>query len=168
MRQGIGLVEVLVAVAIVALVGVPILATVGTTVQETAVSEDYMFAEALAQKVLAEAMSRPFEELGKDLPHWEVIGGIPERDAGRTARMPAYRANLEGPESFKGQLVIDELARELYRYTVTIEWPVVPGSGQMRRYVLLRLRCPHDLSARVRFPDTESPHRATLEGVDGR
>jgi type II secretory pathway component PulK len=178
-RNGIGFIEVVVAVAILAVLSVPILGNMGLAVKETAVSQDYLLAEAVAQAALAEAMKIPVEELRKDLPYYQPVGVHGEVEQLRLKDLPLYRQPLEGLNGIRGQVTVDEIDEQgranrknpdghnLLRYEVTLEWPVHPGSTQMRSYALLRMRCPADVSAHVRFKDAEGPHlSAAMKGGD--
>lgn len=165
MRGAFGLVEVLVGVFLVAALGLPILSNVSTAVRQTAAGEEYMFAEALAQEHLEQALSRPIAELKDDLPYFAQVPAHEDKDRERTAELASFQAHLSGPESYRGQLVVEEVAPYLWRYAVTVEWPVTPGSEQMRRLELTRLRCLSEAGIKYREKVGEQPHKAALEAV---
>jgi hypothetical protein len=173
-RRGVSFMELVLAIALLAVLAVPILGNMGVAVKETAVSQDYLLAEAIAQAALAEAMAIPVEELRRDLPYYQLIGIHGETEQLRLKDLPLYRLPLEAPQGMKGQVTVDEIDEQgranrkdanghnLLRYEVTLEWPAHPGSTQTRSYALLRMRCPADVSARIRFKDTEGPHLAAV------
>lgn len=151
MRGGLSLVEVLVAAAVAVALGLPLLALMGQSDHEAVVSEDYMFAEALAQRYLEEALAIPLEELDRKVPLEREIAGPNDEDRTRMKRHEPYLRNLSGPESFRGRLAVDRLEEGFFRYQVRLEWPVRPGSDARRHHVLLRLRCRSTLAATLRF-----------------
>lgn len=165
MRGAFGLVEVVLGVFIIAALGLPILSNVSTAVRETAAGEEYMFAEALAQEHLEQALSRPVSELADDLPYFAQVPAHDDKDRERTGKLESFRAHVTGSESYRGQLTVEELEPFLWRYSVTVEWPVTPGSDQMRRLVLTRLRCLSEAGIKYREKTTEQPHKAALEAV---
>lgn len=165
MRRGIGMVEVLVGIFIIAALGLPILANVSTAVRETAAGEEYMFAEALALEHLEQALSRPLDELEHELPELKELPDHDDVDRKRTQGLKSFQAHLAGSEAFRGTVQIDALAPRLLRYVVTVEWPISPGSHDMRRLVLVRLRCPSDLGLKFREITNDTPHERALEVV---
>ena len=164
-KSGIGLVEVALATLVVALVGLPVLSNVSTAVRQTAASEDYMFAETLAVQHLEQALATPLSELKHDLPQMTPIPSLSDKDRERTRSLKSFQSHIEGTETFHGQLVIDELDEDLFRYTVTVEWPVQPGSTAQRRLVLVRLRCPNELGLKFRAHVEEAPSKQALEAA---
>lgn len=165
MRGAFGLVEIVVGVFIVAALGVPILSNVSTAVRQTAAGEEYMFAEALAQEHLEQALSLPVREIERDLPHWTQIPAHDEKDNERTEKLESFRAHLSGSESYRGNVVVEEIEPHLWRYTVTVEWPTVPGSAELRRLVLVRMRCLADAGIKYRERVDDRPHKAAVEVV---
>lgn len=153
-RRGITSLEVLLTAIMAAMVGMAVIVLLWTGNHEAMTGEDYMFAEALCQRVLAENMAVPFQSLEEEkLPLEIPVEGLPPEDATIAQFRPEYAMNLEGACSFKGQLVIDEVEPDsgLYRYRVVVTWPVRPGATTMRRYVLLRYRCRKDVALSTNF-----------------
>lgn len=165
MRRGFGLVEIVIGVFIVAALGVPILSNVSTAVRQTAAGEEYMFAEALAQEHLEQALSAPVKELERDLPHWTQVPAHGDKDKDRTGKLESFQAHMSGSEAYRGSVTVEELEPFLWKYTVTVEWPTAPGSADMRRLVLVRLRCLADAGLKYREKGDDRPHRAALEVV---
>jgi hypothetical protein len=164
-RRGFGLVEIMVGVFIVAALGVPVLSNVSTAVRQTAAGEEYMFAEALAQEHLEQALAMPVRELARDLPHWTQVPAHGDKDQERTEKLESLRAHLTGSESYRGSVTVEELEPFLWKYTVTVEWPVAPGASEMRRLVLVRMRCLPDAGLKYREKGDARPHEAALEAV---
>ena len=149
---GISALEVLIATVVAALLGFSavILLTQGN--HEAMVSEDYMFAEALAQRHLAEAMSRTFNSLeDAGLPLTIPLTGIPKEDRTIAKVHTEYGRNLDGPAVFSGELEIREVRPGLIVYEVSLSWPVSPRSRTLRRYNLIRLRTRKDLAVSTNF-----------------
>ena len=144
MRRGFTLAEMLVTVGVAVVIGLPLLAIVGASDKQTIVSEDYMFAESLAQRHLARAMSLPLPSL--NLPVNEVIDLTPAEDEDIVEPFLAYKKNLNGDDTFKGNLKIEEVADGLYMYNIEITWPTAPGSQEERCLKLTRYRCLPTLS----------------------
>lgn len=160
-HRGIMSLEVLITTIMASIVGLAVIVLLFTGNHEAMTGEDYMFAESLCQRVLAENMALPFASLeDAELPLEIPIEGLPAEDRAIAQFRPEYAMNLEGPAAFKGRLRIEELGKGsgLYRYEALVQWPVRPGSKTMRRYVLLRLRCRKDiaLSSNFRLPALKS------------
>lgn len=162
MRGAFSLVEVVIGIAIVAALGVPILSNVSTAVRQTAATEEYMFAEALAQEHLEQALAIPRAEIEKDLPHFTQVPAHTDKDKERTEKLESFQAHLAGSESYRGTVVIDEVAPFLWKYVVTVEWPTAPGSAQMRRLVLVRMRCLSEAGLKFRERGDERPHKTAV------
>lgn len=150
-KKALTLLEVLTAAVIATLMALPIISLLATGSHESMVSEDYMFAQALAQRYLAEAMATSLEVLEEKLPLEKELSGLPEDDEKIAALFEEYRKNLSGSQAFAGELKVSEIAPRLLKYEVSLSWPVKPGSSKLRKYVLLRLRCHRDISISSNF-----------------
>ena len=144
MKKGFTLAEMLITVAVATVIGLPLLAIVGASDKQTIVSEDYMFAESLAQRHLARTMAIPLGKLC--LPIDEAIDLTPPEDEKIVEPYAAYKKNLSGDYSFAGNVRVEEVADGLYLYTIEITWPIAPGSDEDRRLTLTRYRCLPTLS----------------------
>lgn len=155
-RRGIAALEVLIAAVLASILAFGVIALLYQGNHEAMVSEDYMMAEALAQRHLADAMSVPWDQMAEGLPRSFPIEGVPEADAAVAAAREEYARNLEGPVAFRGALEVRELAPGLLAFEVSLAWPVHPGSKTLRRYALVRLRSRKDLAVsshhRMRLP----------------
>jgi hypothetical protein len=164
--SGVSSLEVLIAAALGAILAIALATLLFTGRHEAMVSEDYMFAEALAQRHLAEGLAVPFDDLAGRCERDTLkipIEGVPPDDRALARSRPEYARNLEGPASFRGSLQIRLLQPGLLLYEVAIEWPVRLGASAMRRYALVRLRCRKDLSLTTRFR-IEPPKGSALDG----
>lgn len=151
-NQGVTLLEVLTAAIVGTLMSLPVITLLATSTHESMVSEDYMFAEALAQRYLAEALSIPWNSLEEQLPLEIPIVGAPEEDKGLTMLFPEYQKNIEGDFAFKGKLTANALREGLVKIEVSLAWPVKPGSSTMRKYALIRLKSRHDIAVSTNYP----------------
>ncbi len=151
-RRGVTLLEVLTAAIVGTLMSLPVITLLATSTHESMVSEDYMFAEALAQRYLAEALSIPWGDLQEQLPLDVPISGIPEEDKAIAMRFPAYAKNISGDFAFKGKLTANELKDDIVKFEVSLTWPVKPGSSTNRKYAVIRFRCRHDIAVSTNFP----------------
>lgn len=125
-RRGVSLAEVVIAVGLVAVVGIPILGMLAATDHEAMTSEDYMQAEALAQRRMADVLATPWAELEAQLP---------------------LERKLE-----RGKLTAQKLEEGLIAVEIQLAWAVRPGAAAQRRYGLVRLRARPDLSIRAGYP----------------
>ena len=155
MRAGVSMLEVLCAAVIAALMALPVISLLFTSTHESMVSEDYMFAESLAQRYLAETMSIPWMELRERLPMKVAIKGIPSEDRVIAKYHSEYARNLEGDLAFSGTLEVQEIEPGLLKFEISLTWPVRPGASANRRYALVRFRCRHDLAVATNFRLTE-------------
>ena len=151
-RAGISTLEVLIAAVLATTLGLGMFALVSQGTREAAASEDYMFAEAVAQRVLADAISIPWSTLEEQL---ELASGtwlevareatMREEDAGLLAAYPEYARNLGTDDH---GLVVTCRARELepglVAFEVSLSWPAGPAGRGVRRYALMRLRARKD------------------------
>ena len=136
------------------LMALPVLTLLFTTSHEANVSEDYMFAESLAQRHLAEYLARPFDELDELCPLEVPITGVPEEDEVLGRYRSEYAKNLNGSTAFTGRLEIRRLQKGLLKYEISFTWPVRPGVATLRRYALIRLRSRHDIAISTNYPLT--------------
>lgn len=124
-RRGLSLAEIVLSVALVAVVGVPLLGMIAATDHEAMTSEDYMRAEAQAQRVLADLLATPWQTLETKLPLDQKIE--------------------------RGTVTAKKVEDGLISIEVQIAWPVHPSSPAMRRYGLVRLRARPDQSIRTAY-----------------
>src|SRR5205823_5564456 len=98
---------------------------------EAMTSEDYMQAEALAQRELAHALATPWKDLEGHLPVERDVQG--------------------GTRDLHGHLTMAAEGEALVSISVELEWPVRPGSPAKRRYGLVRFRARPDQSIRTSY-----------------
>lgn len=151
-RRGVSTLEVLIAAVLSTILGLGMFALLTQGTREAAASEHYMFAEAIAQRALADAMSVPWKDLEEQL---ETAGGewvelaraqtLREEDAALLAGFPEYARNL-GPEDggLRVACRVRGLEPGLVAFEVALAWPAGPGGRAQRRYALMRLRSRKD------------------------
>ena len=144
--------EVLTAGVIAALMALPVVTLLFTSTHESVVSEDYMFAVAIAQRYLAEAMCVPWAELEELMPYEKKLEGLPEEDEVYAKDFPSYEKNITGEYAFKGKLTVRSVEDGLAVYEISLTWPVKAGASGMRKYAIIRLRCRHDIAISTNFP----------------
>ena len=150
--RGVSMLEVLTAGIIGTLMALPILTLLFTSTHESMVSEDYMFAEALAHRHLAQALAQPLDGIDeRALPLETTFKGLPAEDAVLGKVFPEYARNLEGDLAFTGTLTVSKVEVGLYCYEVALEWPTGPGSSARRRYALIRFRSRYDIALTSNF-----------------
>jgi hypothetical protein len=166
-RPGITSLEVLFAAVLGSILAFSAIALMVRGNHEAVVSEDYMFAEALAQRYLADALSQPWkeleEELAQEAPLIIPLQGVPPEDQALADLHQEYRHNLEGPGAFRGELQIQLLEPGLLVFEIHLHWPVRVGGGLERNYNLVRLRSRKDLALSSRFalpPPQDSPEKS--------
>lgn len=151
-RTGVSSLEVLIAAVLATILGLGMYALVSQGTREAAASEDYMFAEALSQRALADAMSLPWKELEEQLgvvpDSWIELTReqtLREEDEALRQAFPSYARNL-GPED--GGLDVSVRARQvepgLVAFEVSLSWAAGPAGRGRRRYALMRLRSRKD------------------------
>ena len=154
-RHAVSLAEIVITLALVAIVSVPLFGLLGATDHEAMTSEDYMQAEAIAQRHLADALAMPWAELEAALSpapesRWklDLTHGGPG-DAALAAHHEEYGRFLKQVE---GQLTATKVEDGLIALEVQLAWPVRPGSPARRRFGLVRMRARPDLSIRAVYP----------------
>lgn len=125
-RRGVSLAEIVIAVGLVSIVGLALLALLAAGDHEAMTSEDYMQAEALAQRQMADVLATPWDELEAQLP---------------------LERKLE-----RGALTAKKVEEGLIAIEVQLAWAARPGAAARRRYGLVRLRTRQDLSIRAAYP----------------
>lgn len=151
-RDGVTILEVVVAGALATVLGAAAAALIFRGEREVAISQDYMVAEALAQRHLADAMSRPWEELERSLPFETPLRGLPPSDAALGVWYPEYARRLGGPRAIEGSLRAWALEPGLVCFELELHWPIGPQAAGERSYALLRLRSRKDRALSSRFP----------------
>ena len=146
-RRAFTLVETLITLAIAVALGLPLIAIVRVSDNQTIVSEDYMFAETLAQRELAKALAIPWDELS--LPLEKRLETRPCEQKAIRKEFPAFAKNLQGENSFEAKLWIEELEEGLLLYRIRIDWGA-------RSHVLSRFRCLPTLSLTKTFSSRAS------------
>jgi len=132
MRRGVSLAEIVLAVGLLAIVGVPLLGVLATTDHEAMTSQDYMQAEAVAQRELALVLAMRWDDLDRQLPLTRPVrGGDPE---------------------LAGELTATRLEDGLISISVELAWAVHTGSAAQRRYGLVRFVARPDQSIRTAYP----------------
>jgi hypothetical protein len=142
------LVEALLVAAILALVGLPIMGLISTGSREGALSEDYLFAEALASRLLEEWIAIPYDKLDEMVPQKVVTTGSGAEVQGVPGQ--PFKQNLKAPEGFSAALEVVRVKEGLLALEVTVSWQVPRERGQ-RKYPLFRLRAKPDLAIEGRW-----------------
>lgn len=147
-RRAVSLAEIVIAVGLVAVVSIPLFGLLAATDHEAMTSEDYMQAEALAQRRMADVLATPWPELEASLPlRQDLSGGLP-------ADEPMAKAHEEFGRflrQLQGELTVTRVEEGLISVRIELSWPVRPGSPARRRYGLLRLRARPDQSIRAAY-----------------
>lgn len=152
-RAGFALVEILVAVAILAAVGLPLLVMIQTGNRESVASENVMFAEVLAAGVLERHLGEGYRALAARAPFSEEFEGPPP-GSDVAARFPSFRARFAGDLAFRGTLRVTRVAEGLLGLEVVVRWEEASRAGQ-RRFGLARLLVQEDLSIAQRYRTAE-------------
>jgi hypothetical protein len=140
-RRAVSLVEALLVAAVLATLGLPLLALIQTGSREGALSEDFMFAEVLASRLLEEWAGQPFRRLDDLVPRTVVVG------SGSAGGAPAAAASgdrtrreaLAAPAGFDAVLEIVRVRDGLLGLEVTVSWDV-PRERSRRRFALTLLK----------------------------
>jgi hypothetical protein len=155
-RRGMTLAEIVVAAGVVALIAVPLLSMLAASDHEAMTSEDYMIAQAVASRHLAEVSAIPWRDLVGQLPIRRVLSGVPAGDEAIAARHPEYARLFSGASGLTGVLAAEQVEEGLVAIEVMLEWAVRPGAAGRRRYGLVRMRARADQSIRSSYPFGEA------------
>jgi hypothetical protein len=158
-RGGVSSLEVLIAAVLSTILGLGMFALVTQGTREAAASEDYMFAEAVAQRVLADAMSLPWDELEEQLG---VVDGVwtevareqtlREEDLALRSAFQEYGRNLGTEEQgLEVSCQAQQVAPGLVAFEVSLSWPAGPAGRGRRRYAVMRLRTRKDRAVSSNF-----------------
>lgn len=150
--RGITFVEILMALILLSLCVVPVVGLFSRGYASAAVSEDRVYAETLASRVLEAWRGYPYEELqnlqGRTIEG--VVASLFEEDLREPwfDSMPEYARNLSvGKDFFTGTLQIREVAPGLLSLEATIHYRVMHGTEEVpNRFILLTFRAREDLS----------------------
>lgn len=155
MRRAFTALEVLIAMVLVTVVGLAITALTSQGNREAVVSERTMLAEALAQRVLADAMSLPWDELADRLPVDRPVSEYQVEDAALALARPELARQYAGLYPLRVWLEIREVRPGLVAYEVAVSWPITTTRDHetpRRVYTLLRLRTRKDLAIQADLP----------------
>lgn len=160
LRRGFSSLEVLVAGAMATVLGLGMLSMLFLSSRETAVSADYMFAEALSQRVLADALSLPWEDLEKivgEKSEWQELGleiDFRKEDQRLVKFYPSYGMSVGGSleSRLEASVRVKQVAPGLIAFEVEISWPMGPDTKHRRTHVQMRLRSRKDLAIQSNFP----------------
>ena len=147
-RHGFSLIEALLVSAILAVIGVPILGLISTGSREGALSEDFLFAEALSSRLVEEWVAIPYDKLDAMVPQKVVTTGSGTEIQGIPGQ--PYRQKLTAPEGFAAELEMARVKEGLLSIEVTVSWQV-PRERSQRKYPLFRLRAKPDLAIEGRW-----------------
>lgn len=150
---GLALVEILVAVAVLAAVGLPLLVMIQTGNRESVASENVMFAEVLAASVLERRLEDGYRDLAARAPFSEEFTGPPP-GSDVAARFPAFQARFAGSLAFRGTFRVTRVADGLLGLEVVVRWEEASRAGE-RRFGLARLLVQEDLSIEQRYRTSE-------------
>lgn len=152
-RNALSLVEIMIAVMVFGICVIPTIGLYDLGYETATVSEDRIYAENLAIRILEVWNVQPFNDLAAlvGTPQDDVVTRIFNTDskADWFAELPEYARNLGvGKNFFRGRLEVFELAPGLLSLEVSVTWEVLEGAkeGQARTYRLLLLRSREDLS----------------------
>lgn len=143
-QRAFALTEVLVVAAILAAVAIPVMGLIFTGSREGALSEDFMFAEALASRFMEEWGALPFAKLDDLVPRKVTVQG------GEVTPGP-HKRMLASPQGFETQLQVARVREGLLSLEVTVSWQV-PRERANRRFALLLLKAKPDLALEGAWP----------------
>ncbi len=152
-RLGLALVEMLVAVAILAAVGLPLLVMVETGNRESVASQNVMFAEILAASEMERHVKEGYRALASRAPCDEPFEG-PPAGSDVAARFPAFQARFRGELAFRGTFRLTKVQEGLLGLEVVVRWEEASRAGQ-RRFGVSRLLMQEDLSLELRYRTAE-------------
>ena len=143
-RRGFNLVEVTVAAAILAFLGLPVLSMLATGNRETMMSEDYVQAEMLASRFLEDKLALDFEALDRMVPRDETASVQLAREAASGQTVKLYREDVTLGSGYGLHLKMTRPAEDLLLLDITVSWK---ANGKDRKYGLIRLRGRENVSA---------------------
>lgn len=130
--------------AILAVVGIPVMALIFTGSREGALSEDFMFAEALASRFIEEWGALPFAKLDDLVPRKVSVGS-------GGAEPGPHQRKLQSPPGFETNLSVARVRDGLIALEVTVSWQV-PRERASRRFALYLLKPKPDLALEGAWP----------------
>jgi prepilin-type N-terminal cleavage/methylation domain-containing protein len=143
-KRGFALTEVLVVATILAVIGIPVMALIFTGSREGALSEDFMFAEALASRFIEEWGALPFAKLDDLVPRKVTVTGGDET-------LGPHKRKLESPQGFATELSIARVKEGLLSLEVTVSWQV-PRERASRRFALFLFKAKPDIALEGAWP----------------
>lgn len=147
------LVEIVIALVVLGLCLIPTIGLFNLGYESATLSEDRIYAETLASRVIEVWNGRTYEKLlemvGK--PDNTVVEAVFGTDKNQDwfERLPEYARNLSvGRDFFQGTLEVVEVDKGLLSLEVSIRWTVLEGGmkGETRQFKLLAFRSREDLS----------------------
>lgn len=160
-RRGVSLVEIVIAIFVFVMCVIPVVGLFNLGYESASFSEDRIYAETLASRILEVWNGQTYETLaglvGK--PVDDVVQRIFNTDKVRDwfTELPEYAKNLGvGQNYFRGVLDVVEVDKGLLSLEITVQWTVLEGGkqGETRQYKLLGFRAREDLSVDSRDGNT--------------
>ena len=162
-NRGTSFVEILVALAILALTIVPIYEFYTKLSEVPAVSEDVLYAEVLATRVLERYGSFSFDEIaemaGQKNDNILNLFFDEDRQDDWFGEIPEYKRNLGvAKEKFRGRLIVSKVDEGLLAIDIVIQWtPSSRGSDikKLNTYTLMKFVSEADLGIKCQKKEPE-------------
>ena len=162
-NRGTSFVEILVALAILALTIVPIYEFYTKLSEIPAVSEDIVYAEILATRVLERYGSFSYEEIeamaGQKKDSILTMFFNEDREEDWFGEIAEYKRNLGiANEKFKGRIIVSKVDEGLLAMDIVIQWtPSSRGSGikKLNTYTLMKFISEADLGIKCQKKEPE-------------
>ena len=163
MKKGTSFVEILVALAILALTIVPIYEFYTKLSEIPAVSEDIVYAVVLATRVLERYGSFSFDDIeamsGQKSDNILTLFFNEDREEAWFGEIAEYKRNLGvSNNKFKGRLIVSKVDEGLLAMDIVIQWtPSSRGSGikKLNTYTLMRFVSEADLGIKCQKKEPE-------------
>jgi hypothetical protein len=162
-RKGTSFVEIMVAMAILALSIIPIYEFYTKLSEVPAVSEDILYAEVLATRVIERYSGFSFEEIeamaGQKNDNILNLFFEEDREEDWFGEIPEYKRNLGiSNNKFKGRLIVSKVDEGLMALDIMIQWsPSSRGSdiNKMSTYTLMKFVSQADLGIKYQKKEPE-------------
>ena len=142
-RRGFTLVEIAIAAAVLAFLGIPIVTLLTAGTRETAASEDNVEAELICAGLVEEKLAASYKALDASAPLDEWLEATANADKGGAPKASTRAAVLPG-RAYKLHRTLKRTAPDLLVLEVAASWR---ADGRDRRYALVRLIGRETLSA---------------------
>lgn len=162
-QKGTSFIEIMVAMTILALSIIPIYEFYTKLSEVPAVSEDILYAEVLATRVLERYGSFSFEDIeamaGQKTDNILTLFFEEDREEDWFGEIPEYKRNLGiSNDKFKGRLIVSKIDEGLLAMDIMIQWsPSSRGSGikKLSTYTLMKFVSESDLGIKYQKKEPE-------------